>query len=64
MKFEATLHLLDPLLQLRSRNVEPALTWATARREVLVPGQASTHDLEFKLHKLKFVSLLQKARAE
>lgn len=42
---------------LRSRNVEPAINWASANREKL---KQISPNLELKLHRLQFVEILQK----
>lgn len=41
---------------LRQHDLEPALEWARARRENL---EAQNSSLEFKLHRLHFIGLLQ-----
>lgn len=42
---------------LKSHNLDPALAWVTNHRETLEMQNSS---LEFKLHRLHFISLIQK----
>ncbi|XP_014213776.1 protein RMD5 homolog A isoform X4 [Copidosoma floridanum] len=46
-------HILDCLKQ---KNLEPALEWASKHREALIAQNSS---LEFKLHRLQFIRLVQ-----
>lgn len=47
-------HILECL---KARDVEPALAWASANRDLLLANYST---LEFKLHRLKFIEKLRK----
>ncbi|KAJ8961892.1 hypothetical protein NQ318_021510 [Aromia moschata] len=50
-------HILD---RLKNKDLEPALAWATVHHDNL---EAQNSSLEFMLHRLKFIELLQKGAA-
>lgn len=51
------LEMYQILFAMQTRNLAPALNWASTNREKL---EANKSDLELKLHRLQFVDILQK----